>query len=300
VLRKLTPPNSTWQNSSLTEDQEKSLISMALQDTPTGDQAARLIGHWRMKPAVEALIQAADRDRRIPALLEIQGQSGSLPTSLALGVRLAVTYEWIWGRIKARPLTTLMTLLLSFLGAGLTFGLKEYLSISGAGFMNMLNVVLSLERGALLGAPFGLGVLLTRLIAERFTEVGAPRRLAAATLVGGSFLSISIFTYDVLVLTTVPDGFLYLASCYLIALGFALGALKASRRWKVLMAAVTTFSALAGSWWVYLNLADSSYALSPLFYFKPGWSGMATLGAMLLFTLGTAILSNLTTLTTPE
>jgi hypothetical protein len=189
-----------------------------------------------------------------------------------------------------------MTFLLSFVGAGLAFGLKEYLSISAAGFMNMLNVALSLERGALLGAPFGLGVLFTRLIAERFPEVEAPRRIAAATLVGGSFLSISIFTYDVLVLTTVPEGLLYIAGCFFIALGYALGALKAARWWKVLMATITTFAALAGSWWTYLNLADSSYALSPLFYFKPGWSVMATLGAMLLFTLGTSIFSNMTTL----
>jgi serine/threonine protein kinase len=300
ALRKLTPPADKWQKSLLTEDQERSLVSMALPDTPSGDEAARLLGHWRMRTAVETLIETADRDRRIPALLEIQGQSGNLPGSLPLSIRSAVNYEWVWDRLKKRPVAALMTFLLSFLSAGLAFGLKEYLSISGAGFMNMLNVVLSLERGALLGAPFGLGVLFTRLIAERFTEVRPPRRIVTATLIGGIFLSISIFTYDVLVLTTVPDGFIYIAGCFFIALGYALGSINPARWWKVLTAATTTFAALAGSWWAYLNLAESSYALSPLFYFKSGWSDLATLGAILMFSLGTSIFSNLTTLATSE
>jgi hypothetical protein len=296
----LTPPASTWQESGLSPKQEQALAAMAIQDTASGDQAARLIGHWRLLPAAEAVCQQADKFRQIPALLEIQGQSGILPNTLPFGTRLKVTLEWIWQRMKARPLTLLSCYLLIFLAASLSFGLKEYLSISGAGFMNMLNIVLSLERGALLGAPFAFAVLLTRLIAERFPEVRHLKRLTAATLTGGIFLSISIFTYDVLVLTTVPGGFVYIAACFLIALGYALGGLKPSHLWKIGIAAIATFTALLGSWVTYLRLASSSYALSPMFYFKVSWSDMQILGAVLLFTLTTSVSGSLLDLTLKE
>jgi len=297
ALRNLTPPARAWQDSPLGANQDQALVAMALEDTPTGDQAARLIGHWRLRPAVEVLAKGADLERRVPALLEIQRQSGNLPGSLALGLRLGVTFEWISQRLRSRPLVLLSTFLLSFLGAGLTFGLKEYLSVAGAGFLNMLNVVMSLERGALLGAPFGFGVLITRLTAERFPSLRPLNRLGAAVLAGGTFFSISIFTYDVLVLNTVPEGVLYLGACFLIALGYALGTLTTDRLWRILMASLATFAALAGSWWAYLNLASSSYALSPLFYFKPSWSDTQIGEMILLFTLATAILSNLPDLT---
>jgi hypothetical protein len=300
ALRTLTPSASIWGDGDLTRDQVAWLASLAREDTATGDQAARLIGHWRLRPAVEAVYKLADADRRVLALLEMQGESGGLPASLPLGLRLAVSLEWIWGRLRARPAAILVTFLLSFLGASLTFGLKEYLSVAGAGFLTMLNLVLALERGALLGAPFALGVLFTRVVAERFTELRTLFRMAASTLLGGIFLSIAIFTYDVLVLMTVPEGTLYIAACFLIALGYALGGLTTARLWKISLATLTTCLALAGSWWAYLNLASSSYALSPVFYFKADWTEIQVLGAILLFALATAILGSLPRLSLRE
>ena len=300
ALRVLTPPAHNWQDASLDPATIEALASMALEDTLTGDQAARLIGHWRLRPATEAIYKLADPDRQVPALLEVQAESGGLPASLPLGTRLGVTSEWVWGRLRAQPLSLLATFLLSFLGAGLTFGIKEYLSTSEASFLNMLNVTLAMERGALLGAPYAIGVLLTRLIVERFPERRPLQRVIAAGLAGGVFLSISIFTYDVLVLTTIPDGFLYIASCFLIALGYALGGLKTARLWKIAAASLATFAAVTGSWWTYLNLASSSYTLSPVFYYKPTWTQVQILGTILLFTLGTAILGNIPKLAVQE
>lgn len=300
ALCALTPPGRTWGAATLESGREQALAAMALEDSPTGDQAARLVGHWRLRQAVETVARDAGRDRLVPALLEVQGKSGALPASLPPGVRLNVAFEWAWERFRARPLALLGAFLLTFLGAGLTFGLKEYLSVSAAGFLNSLNVVLSLERGALLGAPFALGVLVTRVIGERFPEVRAGRRAAAAALAGGAALSIAIFTYDVLVLMTVPAGFLYVAACGLVALGYALGALRPGRAWKIAASAVATCAAVGGSWWAYVNLAGSSYALSPVFFFKADWTAGQIAGAVLLFALGTSIPANLVDLSLAE
>jgi len=259
-----------------------------------------LIGHSRSRRAAEIVFERANLARRESALLEIQQQSGSLPDSLSWGVRANVTLEWIVKRFKTRPAVLLSAFLMIFLGAGLPFGLKEYLSISGSGFMNMLNILLSLERGALLGAPFGVAVLLTRLIAERFPEVKAHLRILLSTVIGGFFLSISIFTYDVLVLTTIPDGFLYIAGCLLIAFGYALGSLQSERWWKFVVSAIALFAALAGSWWSYLFLAESSFALTPVFFYRVSWSPTQIIIIILTLTLSMSVSGNLSDLSFKE
>ncbi len=76
-LQVLIPPASAWDNSTLSPELNKLLGELAIEDSDVGDQAARLVGHLHSRPAVNFILNKADDDRLIPALLEIQQSAGT-------------------------------------------------------------------------------------------------------------------------------------------------------------------------------------------------------------------------------
>jgi serine/threonine protein kinase len=292
TMRTLTPPAKAWREVALDPEQDKALAELALSDSAQGDEAAALIGHLRSMQATLTVMKEADEDRRVPALLAIQRAAGSLPDSLPADVRLRVRVEWTLGRLIAQPLRMLAAYISILVGTTLSVGLQVYLTYRLPEFMDATRIIISLERGVFMGATFGFGLFLTRIIVERFPEAGAFTRLALATLSGGVFLNIAMFIYDVLYLETAPNGVLLTAGCFVIALGFALGALVRPRPLKILLSTITVFTALAGTWLIHTQLASSVFAMSPVFYYEYTWPLVQVLLTALIVALPMSLLGH--------
>ncbi len=178
-------------------------------------------------------------------------------------------------------------------GFALSFGLRAYLTYCLPQFMDTLRFTSSLERGIILGIIFGFGIFITRVIAERFPESNAFLRVGLGTLLGGTMLNIAIFTYDVLLNNTVPQGILISASSVLISPGYASGGLVRLRPVRMIISATTVMAALAGSWWGHILLTRAAVSMTPIFFYEYLWSPMQVLLTMLLVALPMAILGNL-------
>jgi hypothetical protein len=298
VLSKLSPRSYEWRTTAFRDELDLALAHLALDDTLQGDEAAQLIGQIRSITAVNIVNQDAVEDRRIPALLEIQKVAGSLPASISARTRLTVSAELMLGRFIERPLSLLVVFLTAYFGSAISVGLQNYLIIRIPNYMNAVRISVSLERGLFLGAFFSAGILLIRLIVERFPHSKAIPRLTIATIIGGSIFSIGVFTYDVLMVKIDLHGMLFPAGCLLAAFGFAQGSLMRSRSLRILVAAGAVFSAVALTWIIHLVLLNAGHDLSPLFYYEYTWSPWQILGTMLIFSMPISFFGNLPGLST--
>ena len=80
--------------------------------------------------------------------------------------------------------------------------------------MDAVRISVSLERGLFLGAFFGVGISLIRLIVERFPYSKVFPCLAVATIIGGLIFSIGLFTYDILLVQINLAGMLFAGRLY--------------------------------------------------------------------------------------
>ena len=257
AVRKLSPQSDEWQTTAFSDELDRAVAYLAIDDTPQGDEAANLIGQIRSITSVKVVVQNASEERRIPALLEIQKIAGSLPVSVSAKTRLTVSTELILGHFIDRPLSILTVFLMAYFGSALSVGLQNYLVIRIPDYMDAVRISVSLERGLFLGAFFGVGISLIRLIVERFPNSKVLPRLVAATVIGGLIFSIGLFIYDILLVQVDLSGMLFLAGCMLAAFGFALGGLIRPRLLRMLVAAAAVFLALALTWIIHLMLLNA-------------------------------------------
>lgn len=289
VLRRLSASPPVWRETAFSSEHDARLARLALEDSERGDEAARLIGHLRSETAVRLLSRADKRQRGAAALQIVHAAAGNLPSSLPVPLRRRITLAWLLDQALDRPLNLLAAYALVFLGALLGFGLQAYLTARIPTFWEARHILLSLERGAIFGAPFALGILVMRVIMERFHHAPWPARLGTASLLGALLINLAVFIYDVFVLNTPPTGFLVPAACLLIALGFSTAALF-RRRWaRMLISGLTLFAALAGAWWAHLAWR----AASPVLFYDYAWPPASILGTLLLVIAPIAALGNL-------
>ena len=293
AVRKLSPQSDEWQITAFSDELDRAVAYLAINDTPQGDEAANLIGQIRSIMSVNVVVQHASEERRIPALLEIQKVAGSLPVSISAKTRLTVSTKLILGHFIDRPLSILIVFLVAYFGSAISVGLQNYLVIRIPDYMDAVRISVSLERGLFLGAFFGVGISLIRLIVERFPYSRVFPRLAAATIIGGSIFSIGLFTYDVLLVQINLSGMLLPAGCMLAAFGFALGGLIRHGLLRMLVTAMAVFLALAFTWIIHLMLLNAGVNISPLFYYEYTWSLWQIGGTMLIFSLPISIFGNL-------
>lgn len=289
LLRRLSAPSPAWRETAFGGERDAHLARLALEDSDRGDEAAHLIGHLRSETAVRLLSSAEDRQRGAAALQIVLAAAGSLPSSLPVPFRRRIALAWLLDQALDQPLNLLAVYALAFLGALLGFGLQAYLTAHVPTFWEARHIILSLERGAIFGAPFALGILVMRVIMERFHRLPWPARLGAASILGALLLNLAVFMYDVFVLNAPPTGFLVSAACLLIALGFSTAALIRRRLARMLISGLTLFAALAGAWWAHLAWMTAS----PLLFFDYTWPAAPIVGTLLLVAAPIAVLGNL-------
>jgi len=299
-LRFLSSPVTAWNDTALLPAQSKLLGELALEESDMGDQAARLIGHLRSMHAVDFLLQHAAQSRLVPALLEAQQSAGSLPDTVRGGLRLRVTLEWVLQRLTLQPARLMTAYVLALLGATLGIGAQVFLTYRLPQFMDLARISSSLEQGLIVGSIFSLGILLTRVIVERFSRATILLRVLIATLTGAAAMNVALFIFHVLFINTAPAGPLIILGCLLIAFTYAAGGLF-RRRWiGMLLSVGGIFLAITGSWWVHVGIANSVTAWTPLFRYEYTWSpGQISLTAMIV-SICLGVFGNLTHLNSRE
>lgn len=292
-LRSFTPASKKWLPNAFGNETDHLLSTLAQEDTPLGDAAAGLIGHVGSAFATREILKFKDQDRRDEVLLLIQKNAGSLPGSIPANLRARISGEWLLDRLTARPLTLLLAYLSTFAGAALCAGLQVYLTYRLPNFMDLERITISTERGLILGASLGFGILVVKLIVESFPETNTAGRLLIASLAGGVILSATLFIYDVLFLQTVPEITLIAAGCLLWAAGFALAGLIRRRGWKMLLSYASVLLALTTTWFVHIRLAATPSVMSPIFFYEYSWSAAQVMQTILIVSLPLALLANL-------
>lgn len=292
-LRLLSRHERNWDDSFPTPDLIQRLGDLALEDSATGDAAAELIGHLRLAPAVRVITNHHDEDRKVAALLLIQSAAGSLPAFVPGGIRLRLSVEWTIRRLLQRPVSLIAAYVMALFGTALGIGAQVYLTYNLPDFLDIARITTSLERGLIVGAIFGLGILLIRVIVERFSTAGVLMRLIPAALAGLVTMNIALLVFHILFLSTPPRGFAITAGCALIALAFALGGLSHSRLLKMFVSSLAVLAAIVGTWWLHVNFAASTLDLTPLFRYDYAWSMMQVSLTALIVSLPIGILGNL-------
>jgi hypothetical protein len=281
-------------------EQDQELARIAVSDTPQSEEAARLIGHTRSLLALRTVLNQAPDDLLDTILTTIQTTAGNLPASIPLSIRMGVSAQMSLRRLASRPARLLAAFGATFFGVALGFGLHVYLSYRLPEFFDTGRITVSLEQGVLMGALFGLAILLTRSIAERLTNWSLLLRTTVAILAGAAALNLTMFAYDLLYLYRIPSGPLTSLACLGIALGFSLGGLIRPRFWRMCLSSLMFFVALAGSWWTHVLFAPSATELTPLLTYEYSWPVTQVLAMMLALVLLTGVLGNLVELTYRE
>jgi hypothetical protein len=300
-MRELTRPARTWSDTVLllNEGEIQQLGDLALEDSDAGDAAAELIGHLRASSAARVVVNNHDEDRRIAALLLIQRAAGSLPAQMQGNLRFKLSMEWILQRLIQQPASLILAYVLAFLGSALGVGIQVYLTYNWPDFFDILRITTSLEQGLIIGAVFGLGIFLVRVIVERFQASRVFPRLILGTIAGGIVMNIALLVFHVL-FQTAPDGFLITGGCLVMALAFAAGSANRSHPFKILFSSAVILAVIMVTWWIHIEFSPSGVELTPVFRYYYDWP----LTRVLLTALGTAlpigILGNLINLSVKE
>jgi len=271
-LRTLTRPHSAWGDRLIDAEHAKRLGAFAREDSEFGDTTAELIGHLRSASAVRVLLKQADEERKIAALLLIQRAAGSLPTFVPSNIRFRLTTEWIVQRLIQEPVSLVGAYALAFLGATLGVGLQAFVTYRLPSLLDTARITDSLQQGLIVGAIFGLGIFIIRVVMERFRATNAVLRLLVGTVVGSIVLNIAMLIFHLLFLSTPPSGLLITAACLLIALTFAVSSLLRWRLVRMLLTSLSVFTAIMGTWLIHTSYADSFMDLTPIFRYDYAWS----------------------------
>jgi hypothetical protein len=296
-LRRILPSGRIWQETALGAEQDRKLAALAVPDSDSADDAARLIGHLRSDCAVRASLAVAEPDRSSDLLLAIQEGAGSLPASVPPVRRTRIAVEWILQRLALQPLKTLLAYASIFLGSLLGFGLLVLQTLRMPESMGYDYIVISLERGAFMGAAFGFGILLTRLLMERLGKMALRPRLGLSILAGGLVLATAFVLWRLLVLKGAPISPVLFLGSLLIACGFAFATLLRNPLLRSLLCLAALGLSLGGAWWLF---QAAGFDFAPLVNFEESWSPLQVLGTLMLVGLPIAILGNLVRLTPQE
>jgi serine/threonine protein kinase len=300
-LRTLTQPKNAWDGSSpLDADQATRLGVFALEDSEFGDTTAELIGHLRSATAVRVLLNHSDDERKVAALLLVQRAAGSLPTFVPRDIRARLTTEWIVQRLIQEPVSLVGAYVLAFLGAALGVALQVYLTINLPNFLDATRITTSLVRGLIVGSVFGLGIFLVRVVMERFRTAAVLPRLLIATFAGGIGLNIALLIFHVLFLNTPPRGAVLTVGCLLISGAFSVGGLFRARWPGMLLAILSVFIAILGTWLIHTTFADSLADLTPVFPYDYAWSLLQVAFTAFVVALPIGLFGNLVNLTVAE
>jgi serine/threonine protein kinase len=299
-LRALTRPNNVWGNQLIDADQAQRLGGFALEDSEFGDTAAELIGHLRSDAATRVLLNHADESRRIAALLLVQRAAGNLPAFVPGNVRFKLSVEWIIQRLIQEPVSLVGAYVLAFLGATLGVGLQGFATYRLAKIMDTARITDSLQQGVVVGAVFGLGIFIIRVVMERFQASSAVLRVLIGTIAGGIGVNIALLVFHLLYLGTPPSGFLITAASMLIAFSFAVGGLFRSRLLKMFLASASVFAAVLGTWWLHTQYAASLVDLTPVFKYDYSWTLTQVALTAFGIALAIGILGNLVNLSIVE
>lgn len=299
-LRSVLPAQAVWGNAVLTAHAHDQLGEMALADNETGDLAAILIGRLCSLPALGIILEKADRDRRVTALLDVQQAAGTLPPFVPGKIRRRVLVEWIIQQLTYQPSRVVGAYLLALAGATFGIGTQVYLTYRLPQFMDVARITSSIEQGLLIGSIFSMGILITRLAVERFTAVSALRRTVFGTAAGAVGMNIAMFIFHVLFLNTPPSGGLILLGSILTAASFAVAGLLPSRPIRAALTSAAIFLSITATWWAHVTWSASITELTPFFrydYVWPAWQ-VALTAAIVSAWMG--ILGSLSDLRGPE
>lgn len=299
-LQALIPSSSAWENSTLSPELNKLLGELAVEDSDVGDQAARLVGYLHSRSAVNFILNKADKSRLIPALSEVQYSAGHLPVFVPGDIRLRVALEWITRKLTIQPARLFGAYMLALIGATLGIGTHVYLTIRVAEFMDAIRISASLEQGLITGSVFSLGILLARVIVERFAGAGAFLRVLLGTVAGAVVMNIALFIFHILFIHTPPSGFLITFGCMVIAFGYALGGLIRFRWVGMILSIGAIVLAINGTWWLHVNLAASITELTPLFQYDYNWSLSQVLFTSMIVAIWMGVFGNLVKLAAEE
>jgi len=249
---------------------------------------------------VRVLLNHSEEERKIPALLLVQRVAGSLPGFVPGNIRFRLTLEWIVQRLLQAPVSLVGAYMLSFLGATLGVGLQVYLTYNLPDILDVARITTSVEQGLIVGAIFGLGIFIVRVVMERFqTSTNLPKILLG-TFIGGLMMHIAMLIFHVLFLNTPPKGFLILTACLFIALVFAAGGFLPSRLLRMFLSSGAVFGAILGTWLIHTRYSVSLVDLTPLFRFAYTWSLLQISLTALGVALPIGILGNLVNLSITE
>ncbi|HET7145157.1 MAG TPA: serine/threonine-protein kinase [Anaerolineales bacterium] len=299
-LQILIPSGSAWGTSILSPESNKILGELAVEDSDVGDQAARLVGHLHSQPAVNYILNKADKNRLIPVLLEIQHSAGRLPAAVPGTTRFRVSLEWIIQRLTIQPARLFGAYMLALVGATFGIGTQVYLTYRLPEFMDIARISASLEQGLITGTVFSLGILLARIAVERFSGANTLLRVVLGTLAGAVAMNIAMFIFHVLFINTPPSGFLITIGCTLIAFAYALGGLIRFRPAGMILSISAIVLAITGTWWMHVSMTSDITKLTPLFRYDYNWSLSQILFTSILVAAWMGIFGNLMQLTGEE
>jgi serine/threonine protein kinase len=294
LLRETLPASKKWQPTAFSEQEDALVAYQALEDSPTGDEAAQLIGHLRAEQALQTVFKAAAPNRRLPALLAALQSAGTLPASIPTYPRFETLAEWILTEAFAYPNRLALLALSSLLGASLGFGIFTYSVYRLNIFLDTARFLTAVQHGLFIGTGFALTVPLVRIITERFPQVPAWQRVVSASLLGSLPLTSVILLYhtllleryEILQISNLGKLAPLLAGCAIIVLGFSLAGLLRARFVKILISAAAIILALFGSWWAHTNLGLRPF---PMLYYEYTWPAGQVLMLIIVIAASTAI-----------
>jgi serine/threonine protein kinase len=292
-LEKMIQPLPHWQTSIPDTRQVQALAHLACENTPIGDRAARLIGRLHSTQAVAVLLTRANEVRRNRALFGVLEAAGSLPSNLPRNLRLSLSMEWLANWLASNLASLLGVYGLAALGVFLGFGAQVYLTYRLPNYMDLTRISVAVERGLFMGFAFGFGIFVTRLLSEILPSSKTLVRMAIATLVGGTILTVGLLLYDILFLNTLPGGVLFAAGCFFISAGYAFAQWVRPVAAKISITGMVIFLALIGTWFGHIAMAPSPTGLAPIFFYDYGWPMAQILGTMLVASLPMAVFGSL-------
>jgi hypothetical protein len=249
---------------------------------------------------VNYILKKADKSRLIPTLLEIQQVAGNLPAFVPGNIRLRVTLEWIIQRLTLQPVRLFGVYMLALFGATLGIASQVYLTYRLPEFMDAARISISLEQGLITGAIFSLGILLIRVIVERFSGANALLRVVLGTVAGTVGMNIALLIFHMLFLNTPPSGFLLTLGCVIISFAYTLGGLIRFRLVSMFLSFGAIILAITGTWWMHLMMAASAIQMTPLFQYDYSWSLYQVLFTSVIVALWIGIFGNLLRLNVEE
>ena len=297
LLYEITQPEKKWQHTVIGKQQDALLAYQALESSPTGDAAARLIGHLRAEQALQTIFKTASPARRLRTLQMILQTIGNLPASIPAYPRIEAFAEWVLEKAFENPNQLVMLSLLTLIGTAFGFGVHTYTVYRLAAFLDNARLVTAIQHGIFIGFGFAISVPLIRISVERFPKIPAGQRLAFSSLMGALILNITFLLdqtlllerYEVLNFSAIPQTLLIGLGSWLIAFGIALSGLKENIGYKILTSTAAIFLALAMSWWAHINPALQTF---PILYYEYTWPASQVLGLMLVVSIPTAIASS--------